>query len=69
MKKLIQSSSSSLIEKLTVEMNALISVLKNPTLRVSDGLKRRYFNRLDTIMEEIKNLKVVRAFEDRNSAE
>ncbi|MDW3195828.1 MAG: hypothetical protein R8G66_25870 [Cytophagales bacterium] len=65
MKKLIQSSSSSLIEKLTVEMNALISVLKHPTLRVSDGLKRRYFKRLDTIIEEIKNLKVVRAFEDR----
>ncbi|MDW3197667.1 MAG: hypothetical protein R8G66_35200 [Cytophagales bacterium] len=65
MKKLIQSSSSSLIEKLTVEMNALISVLKNPTLRVSDRLKRRYFNRLDAI----KNLKIVRAFEDRNSAE
>ena len=65
MKKTIQSNSSALIEKLSVEMDALISVLRNPTLRVSDGLKQKYFNRLDKIMEEIRNLKVARAFEDQ----
>lgn len=63
MKTTIALSNSETKDKLSLEMDALISVLKNPSLRISDGLKRRYFARLDEIMAEIEQLKVAIAME------